>query len=78
MFHAASNRYSENVALRNYPIDHRCRLRKIKNPFPPDAVDRLFALTGGIPRSALRLCAISFEMAKLSRLDTVPFGSGSV
>jgi general secretion pathway protein A len=55
----------------NGMIEHRCRLRKVKNPFPPEAVDRLFALTGGIPRSALRLCAISFEMAKLSRLDTV-------
>jgi Cdc6-like AAA superfamily ATPase len=53
-------------------IEHRCKLRKIKNPFPSESVARLYALTGGIPRATLRLCAISFEMAKLARMDTVP------
>jgi general secretion pathway protein A len=53
-------------------IEHRCKLRKVRNPFSSEAVDRLFALTGGIPRSALRLCAISYEMAKLSRIERVP------
>ncbi len=56
----------------NGMIEHRCRLRKVRNPFPTEAIDRLYALTGGIPRAALRLCAISYEMAKLSRLDRVP------
>jgi hypothetical protein len=53
-------------------IEHRCKLRKIKNPFLPESIDRLYALTGGIPRSTLRLCAIAFEMAKLARMDSVP------
>jgi general secretion pathway protein A len=52
-------------------IEHRCKLRKIKNPFPPESIERLYALTGGIPRSTLRLCAISFEMAKLARMERV-------
>ena len=52
-------------------IEHRCKLRKIKNPFPPETIERLYALTGGIPRSTLRLCAISFEMAKLARMERV-------
>jgi general secretion pathway protein A len=52
-------------------IEHRCKLRKIKNPFPAESIERLYALTGGIPRSTLRLCAIAFEMAKLARQDTV-------
>lgn len=52
-------------------IEHRCKLRKIKNPFPAETIERLYALTGGIPRSTLRLCAISFEMAKLSRMERV-------
>jgi general secretion pathway protein A len=52
-------------------IEHRCKLRKIKNPFPPESIERLYGLTGGIPRSTLRLCAISFEMAKLARMERV-------
>jgi len=52
-------------------IEHRCKLRKIKNPFPPETIERLYALTDGIPRSTLRLCAISFEMAKLARMERV-------
>lgn len=52
-------------------IEHRCKLRKINNPFPPETIERLYALTGGIPRSTLRLCAISFEMAKLARMERV-------
>jgi hypothetical protein len=52
-------------------IEHRCKLRKIRNPFPSESIERLYALTGGIPRSTLRLCAISFEMAKLARIDNV-------
>lgn len=35
-------------------IEHRCKLRKIKNPFPPESIERLYALTGGIPRSTLQ------------------------
>ena len=52
-------------------VEHRCKLRKIKNPFPSESIDKLYALTGGIPRATLRLCAIAFEMAKLARMDSV-------
>ncbi len=52
-------------------INHRCKLRKIRNPFPAESIERLYALTGGIPRSTLRLCAIAFEMAKLARMEMV-------
>jgi type II secretory pathway predicted ATPase ExeA len=52
-------------------IEHRCKLRKLKNPFPPESVERLYALSGGIPRSTLRLCAIAFEMAKITRMEIV-------
>lgn len=52
-------------------IDHRCELYKVANPFPPDTVETLFKLTGGIPREALRLCAIAYEFAKLARAKEV-------
>lgn len=52
-------------------IDHRCELYKVANPFPPDTVEMLFKLTGGIPREALRLCAIAYEFSKLARAKEV-------
>jgi general secretion pathway protein A len=52
-------------------IDHRCDLYKVPNPFPPDTVEQLFKLTGGIPREALRLCAIAYEFSKLARSKEV-------
>ena len=52
-------------------VDHRCDLYKVPNPFPPDTVEQLFKLTGGIPREALRLCAIAYEFSKLARSKEV-------
>lgn len=52
-------------------IDHRCELYKVANPFPPETVEMLFKLTGGIPREALRLCAIAYEFSKLARAKEV-------
>jgi hypothetical protein len=52
-------------------IDHRCDLYKVPNPFPPETVELLFKLTGGIPREALRLCAIAYEFSKLARSKEV-------
>jgi general secretion pathway protein A len=48
-------------------IAHRCEIYKVPNPFPPETVEQLFKLTGGIPREALRLCAIAYEFSKLAR-----------
>jgi hypothetical protein len=53
-------------------IERRCQLAKIKSPFPAEAVEKIFLLSVGVPRSALRLCAISYEMAKLAKLQEVP------
>lgn len=52
-------------------IDHRCDRYKVSNPFPPETVELLFKLTGGIPREALRLCAIAYEFSKLARSEEV-------
>lgn len=49
----------------------RCEVHKIKFPFTDPSVERIFILTGGTPRSALRLCALAWEMAKLARSETV-------
>jgi general secretion pathway protein A len=53
-------------------IERRCQLAKIKNPFPTESIERIFLLSVGVPRSALRLCAISYEMTKLAKLQDVP------
>lgn len=52
-------------------IAHRCERYKVANPFPPETVEMLFKLTGGIPREALRLCAIAYEFSKLARSKEV-------
>jgi CRISPR/Cas system CSM-associated protein Csm2 small subunit len=43
----------------------------VSNPFPADTVELMFKLTGGIPREALRLCAIAYEFARLARTENV-------
>jgi general secretion pathway protein A len=52
-------------------IAHRCERYKVSNPFPADTVELMFKLTGGIPREALRLCAIAYEFARLARTENV-------
>ena len=52
-------------------IAHRCERYKVRNPFPTDTVELIFKLTSGVPREALRLCAIAYEFAKLARSEKV-------
>jgi general secretion pathway protein A len=53
-------------------IAHRCKLHKLSNPFPAETVERLWMLTGGIPRETLRVCSMAYEMSKLANLEEVP------
>ena len=52
-------------------LAHRCERYKVSNPFPDDTLELIFKLTGGIPREALRLCAIAYEFAKLARTEKI-------
>ncbi len=52
-------------------IQHRCQLYRLENPFTQAAVERLFLFSAGVPRAALRLCAFSYEWARLSKSPKV-------
>ena len=52
-------------------IAHRCERYKTANPFPSDTIELMFKLTGGIPREALKLCAIAYEFSRLARTNEV-------
>lgn len=53
-------------------IAHRCKLHKVANPFPTPVVERLWMLTGGVPRETLRVCSMAYEMSKIAGLEEVP------
>jgi general secretion pathway protein A len=52
-------------------IAFRCKHGKISNPFPTESANRIYELSGGIPREVLRLCTIAYEMAQLAGMKTV-------
>jgi general secretion pathway protein A len=47
-------------------IAHRCKLYDIDNPFSPDCVERIFLLSRGVPRAAIRLCALAYSLSDAS------------
>lgn len=53
-------------------IAHRCAYWKVKNPFPSSSIMRIYELTLGIPRDALRLCATAFQMMLIQQATSIP------
>lgn len=43
-------------------IEHRCKLAEIPNPFTSQTLERLYELTAGVPREALKYCALAYQM----------------
>jgi general secretion pathway protein A len=43
-------------------LAHRCDKESIHNPFSPEAVEKLYVVTKGIPRSILKVAALAYEM----------------
>lgn len=52
-------------------LQHRCELNGLPLPFTPEGLARIYEWSGGVPRDALRLCASSYELAKLYELAVV-------
>ncbi len=50
----------------------RCELAELRNPFPDETIDNVYAITGGVPRDVLKVCAIAYELAKLNGEAHVP------
>jgi general secretion pathway protein A len=53
-------------------IEFRCKRFGVANPFTPEAVRAIYEASGGVPRDALKLCAIAYDMTQLHGLDEVP------
>jgi general secretion pathway protein A len=45
-------------------IEHRCHFEGVANPFTPEALERLYELTLGVPREALKTAGLAYEMMK--------------
>jgi general secretion pathway protein A len=52
-------------------LAHRCDKEGIKNPFTPAAVEKLYVVTKGIPRSILKVAALAYEMMLMENLRTI-------
>ena len=52
-------------------IDHRCKFEKIINPFTVDAVEKIYSISGGVPRSVLKLCAFAYHILELEGLTEI-------
>jgi general secretion pathway protein A len=53
-------------------IEFRCRTAKVDNPFEPDAVESVYQWSKGVPREAIKLCAMSVQYAEINRLSKIP------
>lgn len=53
-------------------INFRCHVAGIENPFEPKAVEAIYSYSKGIPREAIKLCAMSVQYAILNELKTIP------
>lgn len=49
-------------------ISHRCEAYNMSVPFSPDAISRVYLLSQGVPRAAIRLCAIAYSLNRSSSI----------
>jgi general secretion pathway protein A len=53
-------------------VAFRCEQAQVSNPFNEAAIDAVYAITGGIPRDILKVCAIAWDMAQMAEMAKVP------
>jgi general secretion pathway protein A len=53
-------------------IDFRCTVAGVKNPFKDDAVQAVYQWSRGVPREAIKLCAMAVQYAALNGLTSIP------
>ena len=52
-------------------IIHRCRFENIENPFTPEAIEKIYEASGGVPRSVLKICAFAYHIKELESLSEI-------
>ncbi len=53
-------------------INFRCQVGQVENPFEMDAIEAIYSYSKGIPREAIKLCAMSVQYALLNELSIIP------
>ena len=49
-------------------VKFRCEKAKVKDPFGPDAIERLYELSGGVPREILKIASVAWHLNGGSRI----------
>lgn len=52
-------------------IIHRCRFENIENPFTSEAIERIYEVSGGVPRSVLKICAFAYHIKEMENLSEI-------
>jgi len=53
-------------------IDFRCTVAGVENPFEPKAVEGVYHWSKGVPREAIKLCAMAVQYAAINKLKRIP------
>lgn len=53
-------------------IAFRCAQAEISVPFSDDVIQEIYEAAGGVPREILKVCAVSYELARVNGLTEVP------
>lgn len=52
-------------------IGFRCTVAGVKNPFTDDAVESIYQLSKGVPREAIKLCALGVQYATMNQAESI-------
>jgi general secretion pathway protein A len=52
-------------------IIHRCKFENIENPFTAEAIEKIYEVSGGVPRSVLKICAFAYHIKELENLSEI-------
>ncbi len=52
-------------------IAHRCKFENINNPFTDSSVEKIYQVSGGVPRLVLKICAFAYHLKELEGLEEI-------
>lgn len=52
-------------------ISHRCKFENINNPFTAEAIEKIYHVSGGVPRSVLKICAFAYHLKEIESLEEI-------
>jgi hypothetical protein len=53
-------------------VSTKCEYAEIDNPFSDEAIERIYNLTAGVPRSVLKMCSLLNVLKTEYNLDEIP------